>query len=79
MCQRDASFFAIDPKRFIIIGYPKISRQRHLAPSGEPNMIEIALRSIETLGGVVRGRIIGLGRFTLLLREIFSGSFGLVS
>lgn len=34
-------------------------------------MIEIALRSIETLGGVVRGRIIGLGRFTLLLREIF--------
>lgn len=34
-------------------------------------MMEIALRSLETLGGVVRGRIIGLGRFTLLLREIF--------
>ena len=34
-------------------------------------MIDIALRSIETLGGVVRGRVIGLGRFTLLLREIF--------
>jgi len=34
-------------------------------------MMDIALRGLETLGGVVRGRIIGLGRFTLLLREVF--------
>lgn len=34
-------------------------------------MIELALRGLETLGGVVRGRIIGLGKFTLLLREVF--------
>jgi phospholipid/cholesterol/gamma-HCH transport system permease protein len=33
-------------------------------------MIELALRGLETLGGVVRGRIIGLGKFTLLLREV---------
>ena len=33
-------------------------------------MIEIALQGLETLGGVVRSRIIGLGKFTLLLREV---------
>jgi phospholipid/cholesterol/gamma-HCH transport system permease protein len=34
-------------------------------------MFEIALRSLETLGGLVRRQVIGLGRFTLLLRELF--------
>jgi phospholipid/cholesterol/gamma-HCH transport system permease protein len=34
-------------------------------------MLEIALRSLETLGGLVRRQVIGLGRFTLLLREVF--------
>lgn len=34
-------------------------------------MIDFALRGFETLGGFVRGQIIGLGRFTLLLRELF--------
>lgn len=33
-------------------------------------MMEFALRGLESLGGVVRRRIIGLGRFTLLMREI---------
>lgn len=34
-------------------------------------MMEIALRGLETLGGVVRRQVIGLGRFTLLLQEVF--------
>jgi phospholipid/cholesterol/gamma-HCH transport system permease protein len=34
-------------------------------------MIEVALRGLETLGGVVRRQVIGLGRFTLLLHEVF--------
>ena len=34
-------------------------------------MFEVALRSLETLGGLVRRQVIGLGRFTLLLRELF--------
>ncbi|MFZ9520662.1 MAG: MlaE family ABC transporter permease [Silvanigrellaceae bacterium] len=34
-------------------------------------MIEIALRSLETLGGLVRRQVIGLGRFTLLMHEVF--------
>lgn len=34
-------------------------------------MIDFALRGFESLGGLVRGQIIGLGRFTLLLREVF--------
>jgi phospholipid/cholesterol/gamma-HCH transport system permease protein len=34
-------------------------------------MLEIALRGLETMGGWVRRQIIGLGRFTLLLREVF--------
>ncbi|MEN9530033.1 MAG: hypothetical protein RI932_1906 [Pseudomonadota bacterium] len=34
-------------------------------------MMEFALRGLETLGGVVRRQVIGLGRFTLLLQEVF--------
>jgi len=34
-------------------------------------MMEVALSGLESLGGLVRGQIIGLGRFTLLLRELF--------
>ncbi|MBM3381791.1 MAG: ABC transporter permease [Betaproteobacteria bacterium] len=34
-------------------------------------MMDVALRGLETLGGVVRKQVIGLGRFTLLLQEVF--------
>jgi len=34
-------------------------------------MMDVALRGLETLGGVVRKQVIGGGRFTLLLQEVF--------